>query len=93
MNLKELKLAYTNRAIMIFESLAKKAYSIETITDQFIFFYSVILANNKDIALTFDEFIDLLDEEDNLQYLSNWLTNEIKIRSQFVDEKKKIQQL
>ena len=90
--MKNYKLSYTNRALMIFESLTDKPFEIKSLTDQYIFFYSVILANNKDIKLTFDEFVDLLDEEDNLKYLTDWLQEEIKFKSQFNTEKKTLNQ-
>ena len=83
MNIKELKLKYTNRALMIFEQLSNKPFEIKNLTDQYVFFYSVILANNKDVSLTFDEFIDMLDEDENLKYLTDWFINEMKIKSQF----------
>ena len=59
-------LKYSNRAIMIFESLTDKPFNIASITDQYIFFYSVLLANNKNFELTFNEFIDKLDEAESL---------------------------
>ena len=77
---------------MIFESLTDKTFERKSLTDQYIFCYSVIVSNNKDIKLTLDEFVDLLDEEDNLKYLTDWLQDEIKFKSQFNTEKKTLNQ-
>ena len=66
-------------------------FSLNTVTDQLVFFYSVIIANNKDAKITFDEFIDLIDEEPGAsQYLNEWLIKELELRSQHLDEKKKM---
>lgn len=60
----EYLLKYTLRALFIFERLAGKSLKFETTLDTYIFFYSVILANNPGaIGLTFENFIDLLDKE------------------------------
>ena len=89
MNLKELKLKYSNRAIMIFETLTDKPFSIANITDQYIFYYSVLMANNAEFNLSFNDFIDELDNDEELiPHLTNWFMSELKIKQQFSSEKK-----
>lgn len=61
-NNKEYKIKYTLRALFIFEQITGKSFSIETLLDNYVFFYSMILANN-DNTLTWDEFIDALDND------------------------------
>lgn len=58
----EYKIKYTLRALFIFEQITGKSFNIETLLDNYIFFYSMILANNDDV-LTWDEFIDALDSD------------------------------
>ena len=64
-NKKKYKVKYTIRALFIFEQIAGKSFSINTLLDNYLFFYSMILANNED-ALSWDEFLDALDNDPNL---------------------------
>ena len=57
---------YTIRALFIFEQISGKSFKIETLLDNYLFFYSMLLACNKDNVLTWDEFIDALDEDPTL---------------------------
>ena len=60
------KVKYTIRALFIFEQITGKPFSVKTLLDNYIFFYSMILANNPDNILDWDEFIDALDNQPNL---------------------------
>lgn len=62
-NGKELKVKYTIRALFIFEQITGKAFEIKCLMDNYLFFYSMILANNPDTTLEWDEFIDALDND------------------------------
>ena len=57
-NNKEYKLKYTIRALFIFEQITGRAFEIKTTLDNYLFFYSMLLANNPDNPLDWDEFID-----------------------------------
>jgi hypothetical protein len=88
-NNKEYKIKVTLRAMMIFEQLTGKPFSISGLLDQYIYFYSIILANNKDFTYTFDEFIDYLDEHPELiSEFNEALTNYSKLLGQFNGEEK-----
>lgn len=63
---KEYKVKQTLRALFIFEQITGRPFEIKTMLDNYIFFYSVILANNPDNILDWDDFIDALDETPNL---------------------------
>lgn len=65
-NGKDYNIKYTIRALFIFEQITKRPFSIKTLLDNYIFFYSMILANNKDNILEWDEFIDALDSDSSL---------------------------
>ncbi len=62
-NNKELKLKYSVRSMMLFEAAANKLFSLDTLSDQYLFLYCCILAGNKDTDLTFDKLLDSLDED------------------------------
>lgn len=66
-NGKNYSIKYSLRALFIFEQITNKSFEIKTLLDNYIFFYSMILASNKDKEpLDWDEFIDALDNNPNL---------------------------
>lgn len=60
------KVKYTIRALFIFEQITGKPFKMETTLDSYLFFYSMILANNKENPLDWDTFLDALDENPKL---------------------------
>lgn len=66
-NGKNYNLKYSLRALFIFEQITNKPFEIKTLLDNYIFFYSMILASNKDNEpLDWDEFIDAMDDNPSL---------------------------
>lgn len=63
---KQYKVKYTIRALFIFEQITGKAFEIKTLLDNWIFLYSIILANNPDSLLDWDDFVDALDNDKEL---------------------------
>lgn len=61
---KNYNLRYSIRALFIWEQITGKPFKLETLLDNYVFFYSIILANNSDKAdiISWDEFIDELDK-------------------------------
>lgn len=60
-------LKYTLRAFFIFESLAGKQFEFGRMIDEYLLFYSVLLANNKDsFLMSFDEFVEACDSDPSL---------------------------
>lgn len=57
------KVKYSIRSLFIFEHIKGKTFTLESLLDQYIFFYSMIMANNPECTLTFDQFIDECDED------------------------------
>lgn len=91
---KEIELKYTIRALFIFEQIANKPFQTNTITDLYLLFYSIIIANDSNIDLTFDELITICDNDATLfTSFANWLTRQFQIQNQFSedvpDDKKK----
>lgn len=88
------KLKYTLRALFIYEQITGKVFKMETITDEYIFFYCILLANNPDMNLTFEELIEAIDEDMNIMLeFQSFLKKEIEKQQMFitntVDAKKK----
>lgn len=68
-------LKYSFRAMMIYEKITGTSFNPKGITEIMIYLYSTILASAKDIALTFDEFMDWIDNNPQiLTEFSTWLS-------------------
>lgn len=76
-NGKEYKLRYTIRALFIFEQITGKPFGVKTLLDNYIFFYSILLANNPDDVISWDEFIDALDSDPQLFHRIGEAVNEL----------------
>lgn len=73
---KELTLKNSLRNYLIFESITERSFVGNSLEDIILLFFSSTLAQVKDkITLTYDEFLDTLDEQPNLitEYIK-WLT-------------------
>lgn len=80
------KIKYTIRALFIFEQITGKSFKIETLLDNYIFFYSMILANN-DKVLDWDEYLDAIDKDMSLfQKMSDIVAEEQKSNKVFALE-------
>lgn len=75
---KELSIKLSFRSLMTYERLSGKNYcNIITLEDILIYMYSCIISSNE-IELTFDQFIEQLDEspEAMTEFLSNLMDKE-----------------
>lgn len=61
-NGKEYKVKQTIRAMFLYEQITKKAFKIETLMDNYVYLYTLILANNEEV-LEWDDFLDALDSD------------------------------
>ena len=88
-NGKNYKLKYTVRSLFIFEQITGKSFKIESLLDNYLFFYSMILANNRDDILDWDTFIDALDEDPTLfKRMSDIIEEQQKKDNLFTNEEK-----
>lgn len=73
--------------MFIFEKMANKIFKIESLLDWYIFYYSMILANNPDCELLFDDFIDECDSNPTLIVkMQEYLNKEMAINNQLKKE-------
>ena len=63
---KEITLKYTLRGYMIFEQVTNHSFNGVGMSDFVILFYSMLMASDKELTITFDDFIDYLDENPQL---------------------------
>lgn len=75
----EVTLRYSMRSLFMFERVANKSFNPTTIEDFCTFFYCVLCSSNKDLDLTFDEFVDYLDEDPSkMNEFAEWLSKTIQ---------------
>jgi len=81
---KEIELKYSIRSLIMFENMAEKSFAPETLTDIITFMYCVVVSSSKDYSLTFDDFIDFLDENpDVIKDFGDWLQSSANSNENF----------
>lgn len=77
---KEVELKNTFRSMIIYEKVAGKTFNPQGITEILLYFYSVIMASDKDCELEFDDLLDMVDENPKLiTDFSEWLNKSFRI--------------
>lgn len=61
-NGEDFKVKQTIRALFLWEQIAGKPFEIKSTLDNYLYYYALILANNPDCNLSWDNFIDAIDE-------------------------------
>lgn len=86
---KDVTLKYSFRSLLIYENIQNKSFTPSTTTDVLVFMYCVIMGSAKDLDFTFDEFLDMIDEDQTLVIkFSEWLTKEINKQNTLSAEEK-----
>lgn len=65
-NKKKYEVKYTIRAIFLFEQITKAPFELKTLTDTYVFFYCMLLANNPDNVIDWDDFLNALDSDPHI---------------------------
>ena len=78
---KKIELKQTLRALIMYENITDKAFEPKTFQDILTFLYCIVLTSSKDYSLiTFDEFIDYIDENHQvLADMTKWLNDEFAV--------------
>lgn len=88
-NGKNYKLKYTIRSLFIWEQITGKSFKIDNMLDNYLFFYSMILANNPDNILSWDDYINAMDEDPMLfKRMSDIIEEQQKKDNLFTNEEK-----
>ena len=88
-NGKKYKLKYTIRSLFIWEQITGKSFKIEKMLDNYLFFYSMILANNPDEILEWDDYINSMDADPTLlKRMSDIIEEQQKKDNLFTNEEK-----
>ena len=60
---KEYNLKFSLRGFILFEQIRNKPFEIKDITDSVTLAYSFLISSNKGLEMSFDEFIDDIDDD------------------------------
>lgn len=87
-NIKETdyKVKYTIRAMFLFEQITGKSFELKTLLDNYLFFYCLILANNPDTVLEWDDYIDALDTDPTIYKQLNQIVENEQKKSKLLGE-------
>lgn len=88
-NGKNYKLKYTIRSLFIWEQITGKSFQIKNMLDNYLFFYTMILANNPDNILSWDDYINAMDEDPMLfKRMTDIIEEQQKKDNLFTNEEK-----
>lgn len=65
-NNNEYKVKITLRAMLIFEQITKRPFNPSSMLDEYVYFYCILLANNPDMNMDFNKFMDALDDNPSI---------------------------
>lgn len=89
-NKKEYNVKYSIKALFYWEQITGKSFSIETLFDNYLLLYCMILVNNPDNVLSWDDFINALDSDPTIfKQLTKLVEDNQKVNSLIEVEDKK----
>ena len=92
-NGKEYKIKYGIRAMLISEQITQKPFSLDNMNEQLVFLYSCLLAADNELTMSYEEFLDAVDEDMSIiirfgQYLAEQQKKESNILKDTKSKKK-----
>ena len=97
-NGKEYKIKYGIRSMLIAEQITQKPFSLDNMNEQLVFLYSCLLAADNELSMSYEEFLDAIDEDMSIiirfgQYLAEQQKKEKNILKDKGTKKKKKENL
>ena len=87
-NDKTIQLKKSFRSLIAYESATGKAFNPSTITESIMYFYCVIISSDSDLELSFDTFMDWLDDNPMaLQEFTEWIVEQNKVDNTLTKKK------
>lgn len=74
---KSYQLKYNIRAIVLFEKMTDKPFTLACTTDHVIFLYAMLLSGTPEATITLDEFMDALSPQ-QLRQAVVWTSKQVK---------------
>lgn len=84
-NEKEIELKYTLRAMMMYENVVNGNINPQSLTDMITLMYCITVCSAKDYNLSFEDFIDYVDEHpefmtDFTKWVEETVTNQNRLK-------------
>ena len=97
-NGKEYPIKYGIRSMLIQEQITQKPFALDNMNEQLVFLYSCLLAANNELTMSYEEFLDAIDEDMSIiirfgQYLAEQQKKEKNILKDKGTKKKKKENL
>ena len=97
-NGKEYPIKYGIRSMLIQEQITQKPFSLDNMNEQLVFLYSCLLAADNELTMSYEEFLDAIDEDMSIiirfgQYLAEQQKKEKNILKDKGTKKKKRENL
>lgn len=87
-NDKTIQLKKSFRSLIAYESATGKAFNPSTITESIMYFYCVIISSDSNLELSFDNFMDWLDDNPMaLPEFTEWIVEQNKIDNTLTKKK------
>ena len=97
-NGKEYPIKYGIRSMLIQEQITQKPFALDNMNEQLVFLYSCLLAADNELTMSYEEFLDAIDEDMSIiirfgQYLAEQQKKEKNILKDKGTKKKKKENL
>lgn len=77
LNGKTYRLKYTLRGLFIYEQIAGVPFSPEKTLNVFLLIFCFLIVNNEDFSMSFEKFVDILDNEPKtVESILKWMSEE-----------------
>lgn len=86
---KEYKIGYSLRVLFMYEKKNGKPFSGDTLESMYMLMYASLLALNDDFVMSFEELIDVCDEDMSIYDLFQQIVIEASKRMESYNENKK----
>ncbi|WP_229058504.1 MULTISPECIES: hypothetical protein [Parabacteroides] len=86
----EYLLKYTVRALFVYEQITGTSFSPDKLLNEYTLLYAILIANNTNFSLTFEELIELCDQDQSIFIeFRKWFLNVLKQKCLLHDESEK----
>lgn len=84
---REVELKYSIRSLINYETIMDKQFNPQTTLEVIVYFMCVLMASDKQLHITLDEMMDIVDEQPELlNDFSTWLTEELTKQTMLEEE-------
>lgn len=84
----EITLKKTFRSVIAYEQALGKSFNPQTVSETIMYFYCTVIASDQSVEITFDEFLEYLDENPTaIKDFTEWLIKQTELESKLTKKK------